>query len=276
MSSSPGISAFPKSDGNLFEWIGTIEGPPETVYAGLAFRISISFPPNYPYVAPTIKFETPCYHPNFDLVGGAICLDILQDKWSAVYSVQTILLSLQSLFGEPNNASPLNPEAAGLWNTPDTLVAERWTYCESNVEIPGPTINISNRDISSEFKTSTRSLHYIIIKFMRRRAPPSSLRLVPGPIPPRNSPKHRLPSLPPPIFYPTPAMKQTATRGRNRSFVLPSLDILPREKGVKADPHPRLAVTPKLRGPWDHSGCITVSFDVENVLAPLQPAAVNL
>ncbi|KAG5341060.1 hypothetical protein C0989_011919 [Termitomyces sp. Mn162] len=78
MSSSPGISAFPKSDGNLFEWIGTIEGPPETVYAGLAFRISISFPPNYPYVAPTIKFETPCYHPNFDLVGGAICLDILQ------------------------------------------------------------------------------------------------------------------------------------------------------------------------------------------------------
>jgi len=24
-------SAFPKSDGNLFEWVGTIEGPPETV-----------------------------------------------------------------------------------------------------------------------------------------------------------------------------------------------------------------------------------------------------
>ncbi|KAG6910925.1 Ubiquitin-conjugating enzyme E2 11 [Tephrocybe rancida] len=122
MSSSPGISAFPKSDGNLFEWIGTIEGPAETVYAGLAFRISISFSSsNYPYVAPTIKFETPCYHPNFDLVGGSICLDILQDKWSAVYSVQTILLSLQSLLGEPNNASPLNPEAAGLWNTPDAF-----------------------------------------------------------------------------------------------------------------------------------------------------------
>lgn len=24
-------SAFPKNDGNLFEWIGTIEGPAETV-----------------------------------------------------------------------------------------------------------------------------------------------------------------------------------------------------------------------------------------------------
>ncbi|KAF5330519.1 hypothetical protein D9619_005688 [Psilocybe cf. subviscida] len=118
MSASPGISAFPKNDGNLFEWIGTIEGPSETIYAGLVFKISINFPPNYPYVAPTIKFDTPCYHPNVDIAGGAICLDILQDKWSAVYSVQTILLSLQSLLGEPNNASPLNPDAANLWSNP--------------------------------------------------------------------------------------------------------------------------------------------------------------
>ncbi|EKM82863.1 hypothetical protein AGABI1DRAFT_111427 [Agaricus bisporus var. burnettii JB137-S8] len=124
MSSSPGISAFPKNDGNLFEWAGTIEGPAETVYAGLVFKISISFPPNYPYVAPSIKFETPCFHPNFDISSGAICLDILQDKWSAVYSVQTILLSLQSLLGEPNNASPLNSEAASLWSNPEAFKAQ--------------------------------------------------------------------------------------------------------------------------------------------------------
>ncbi|KAF9228775.1 hypothetical protein BS17DRAFT_772499 [Gyrodon lividus] len=116
MSSSPGISAFPKNDSNLFEWAGTIEGAPGTIYAGLTFRISISFPSNYPYSSPAIKFDTPCYHPNVDINNGAICLDILQDKWSAVYSVQTVLLSLQSLLGEPNNASPLNPDAAALWN----------------------------------------------------------------------------------------------------------------------------------------------------------------
>ncbi|KAK7023867.1 ubiquitin-conjugating enzyme/RWD-like protein [Favolaschia claudopus] len=121
MSSSPGISAFPKSDSNLFEWVGTIEGPAETIYAGLSFRISISFPANYPYVAPAIKFETPCFHPNVDISSGAICLDILQDKWSAVYSVQTILLSLQSLLGEPNNASPLNTDASAIWDTPEAF-----------------------------------------------------------------------------------------------------------------------------------------------------------
>ncbi|KII88892.1 hypothetical protein PLICRDRAFT_175146 [Plicaturopsis crispa FD-325 SS-3] len=128
MSASPGISAFPKSDANLFEWIGTIEGPAGTIYAGLTFRINISFPSNYPYVAPTIKFDTPCYHPNVDITGGAICLDILQDKWSAVYSVQTILLSLQSLLGEPNNASPLNPDAANLWKSPDAFKAQIMKY----------------------------------------------------------------------------------------------------------------------------------------------------
>lgn len=48
-------------------------------------------------------------------MSGNICLDILKEKWSAVYNVQTILLSLQSLLGEPNNASPLNAQAADLW-----------------------------------------------------------------------------------------------------------------------------------------------------------------
>jgi ubiquitin-conjugating enzyme E2 C len=38
-----------------------------------------------------------------------------QEKWSAAYSVRTILLSLQSLLGEPNNDSPLNGQAAALW-----------------------------------------------------------------------------------------------------------------------------------------------------------------
>ncbi|KAJ3481623.1 hypothetical protein NLI96_g7541 [Meripilus lineatus] len=128
MSSSPGISAFPKSDANLFEWAGTIEGPAGTIYSGLTFKMSISFPPNYPYAAPTIKFDSPCYHPNVDITSGAICLDILQDKWSAVYSVQTILLSLQSLLGEPNNASPLNPDAANLWDSSEEFKAQVMKY----------------------------------------------------------------------------------------------------------------------------------------------------
>ncbi|KAF8275203.1 ubiquitin-conjugating enzyme/RWD-like protein [Lactarius quietus] len=128
MSSSPGISAFPKSDANLFEWVGTIEGPGGTYYSEMSFKIAIHFPANYPYVPPVIKFESPCFHPNVDIASGAICLDILQDKWSAVYSVQTILLSLQSLLGEPNNASPLNTDASNLWDSPELFKSQLLKY----------------------------------------------------------------------------------------------------------------------------------------------------
>ncbi|KAF7338614.1 Ubiquitin-conjugating enzyme E2 [Mycena venus] len=145
MSSSPGISAFPKSDGNLFEWAGTIEGPAETrptlqIYAGLSFRISISFPANYPLRCPRNQVRHALFPPERrhylwrDLSRHSTGTEAaplfwhvlthdpgIKDKWSAVYSVQTILLSLQSLLGEPNNASPLNTDAAAVWDTPDAF-----------------------------------------------------------------------------------------------------------------------------------------------------------
>jgi ubiquitin-conjugating enzyme E2 C len=113
MSCPPDISAFPEAD-NVFRWVATITGATGTPYESLVYKLSIEFPANYPYSPPTVRFETPCFHPNIDQYGN-ICLDILKDKWSAVYNVRTILLSIQSLLGEPNNDSPLNTFAASLW-----------------------------------------------------------------------------------------------------------------------------------------------------------------
>jgi ubiquitin-conjugating enzyme E2 C len=100
MSSTPGISAFP-NDENLMKWTATIDGPDDTPYAELSFKLSFEFPTTYPLTPPTVLFKTPIYHPNIDF-SGRICLDILKDKWSAIYNVQSVLLSLQSLLGEPN------------------------------------------------------------------------------------------------------------------------------------------------------------------------------
>ena len=100
-SPAPGISAFPSADGNLLTWRATIDGPDDTPYSGLTFKLSFDFPSNYPYAPPTVLFRTPIYHPNVDF-SGRICLDILKDKWTAAYNIQTVLLSLQSLLGEPN------------------------------------------------------------------------------------------------------------------------------------------------------------------------------
>ena len=70
------MSAFPDGD-NLFHWIATIVGGNGTVYEGLRYRLSLTFPPQYPYTSPVVKFMTQCYHPNVDTHGN-ICLDILK------------------------------------------------------------------------------------------------------------------------------------------------------------------------------------------------------
>jgi len=108
-----GISAFPDGD-NIFKWVGTIQGPSDTVFSGITFKLSLEFPSGYPYTAPLVKFTSPCFHPNVDSAGN-ICLDILKDKWSALLDVRTILISIQSLLGEPNIDSPLNVRAAQMW-----------------------------------------------------------------------------------------------------------------------------------------------------------------
>ncbi|KAE8667438.1 Ubiquitin-conjugating enzyme E2 C [Hibiscus syriacus] len=97
MGGDPGISAFPEED-NIFCWKGTIKGSKDTVFEGKEYKLSLSFPNDYPFKPPKVKFETACFHPNVDVYGN-ICLDILQDKWSSAYDVRTILLSIQSLLG---------------------------------------------------------------------------------------------------------------------------------------------------------------------------------
>jgi ubiquitin-conjugating enzyme E2 C len=114
LSGDKGISAFPEGD-NLFKWIGTIDGPKETCYETLKFKLSLEFTTKYPYVAPVVQFVTTCFHPNIDGEGN-ICLDILKDKWTALYDVRTVLISIQSLLNEPNLESPLDPMAASLWS----------------------------------------------------------------------------------------------------------------------------------------------------------------
>lgn len=113
------FSAFPEGE-NLLKWVATIDGPIESPYEGLKYRLSLSFPDKYPYNPPIVKFVTPCYHPNVDAHGN-ICLDILKEEWSALYEVRTILISIQSLLAEPNTSSPLNSDAANLWTNPEAF-----------------------------------------------------------------------------------------------------------------------------------------------------------
>lgn len=95
------ISAAPLDYSDLSKWSAKVSGPPDSCYAGMKFELSMEFPANYPFAPPTMLFKTPIYHPNIDM-SGRICLDLLKDKWSAVVTVEGLLLCIQSLLEEPN------------------------------------------------------------------------------------------------------------------------------------------------------------------------------
>jgi len=77
---------------------------------------------------PSLEFLDPIpFHPNI-YPTGALCISILHppeddkygyeaasERWSPVQTPATILLSVISLFDDPNDESPANLEAAQLW-----------------------------------------------------------------------------------------------------------------------------------------------------------------
>lgn len=58
----------------------------------------------------------------------------LKEKWTALYDVRTILLSIQSLLGEPNLESPLDSHAANMWGHKDFKKIMLHTYENSTKE----------------------------------------------------------------------------------------------------------------------------------------------
>ncbi len=108
-------SAIIPNEDNLFEWIVTITGPPDSVYDGIKYKLSVTFPDTYPFKPPTIKFITPIYHANVMLTTGEICLDILKEAWAPVLTIPKVMVSLRVLMGAPNVSSALNHDAGILF-----------------------------------------------------------------------------------------------------------------------------------------------------------------
>lgn len=68
-----GIHCFVNGD-NYEKIDAIIPGPKETPYEGVNFRLSMEFNDQYPFRPPTIKFQTPVYHPNIDTGKAKNCI----------------------------------------------------------------------------------------------------------------------------------------------------------------------------------------------------------
>ncbi|CAF1002960.1 unnamed protein product [Rotaria sordida] len=116
-------------DKSMIHWIGWIEGPQDTPYAGGKFRLIIDFPVDFPFKPPKIHFITPVFHPNIS-INGEICLDILHSQWSPALTIRGLLISLCSLLTDPNPEHGLNKDALKFYRTDQKRyndTAKEWT-----------------------------------------------------------------------------------------------------------------------------------------------------
>jgi len=111
---------------DIYKWNFILIGPKDTPWEDELYNGIIQFPRNYPFAPPIINFTSSIFHPNI-YPDGKICISILHEgvdetgyedsseRWSPVHTIQTIFLSILSLFHAPNCDSPANVDASVLY-----------------------------------------------------------------------------------------------------------------------------------------------------------------
>eukprot|EP01057_Protomagalhaensia_wolfi_P003952 Protomagalhaensia_wolfi_Nauph_80__3951@NODE_4003_length_660_cov_588_111111_g3170_i0_p1_GENE_NODE_4003_length_660_cov_588_111111_g3170_i0NODE_4003_length_660_cov_588_111111_g3170_i0_p1_ORF_typecomplete_len170_score21_81UQ_con/PF00179_26/1_2e49ProkE2_B/PF14461_6/7_1e06_NODE_4003_length_660_cov_588_111111_g3170_i062571 len=114
-------------DDDLMKWRVAFTGPPDSPYEGGILTATLKFPDDFPNNPPEMVFVSPMFHPNV-YPDGKVCISILHppgtdvfneqesadERWRPIISVESIILSVQSMLDEPNLESPANVDAAKM------------------------------------------------------------------------------------------------------------------------------------------------------------------
>ncbi|ELQ75760.1 Ubiquitin-protein ligase [Trachipleistophora hominis] len=98
------------------ELIVELRGPKDTPFHNGLLTVSIVLPLDYPFKSPSIGFVGKIFHPNIDESSGSVCLDVLNQVWTPLYDLQTIVeVFIPQLLAYPNAMDPLNTKAAQMY-----------------------------------------------------------------------------------------------------------------------------------------------------------------
>lgn len=91
-------------------------GPDDSPYSNTKLKVLITFSEEYPFKSPSVGFVNKIWHPNVDYNSGSICLNVLNQEWSPIYSCLHIIETfIPQLLLYPNPEDPLNAAAARLF-----------------------------------------------------------------------------------------------------------------------------------------------------------------
>ncbi len=104
------------SDDDPCHYQATIRGPVDSPFEGGMYLLDVQFANEYPFKPPKITFLTRMFHPNIR-EDGAIYLKKLYDEWTPAFTIEKVLLSIQSLLTSPDTdvSTTCNKEAARLY-----------------------------------------------------------------------------------------------------------------------------------------------------------------
>ena len=97
-------------------------------YIGGVWWLHIELPERYPQASPSVAFVNRIFHPNVEEQSGSICLDVLNQTWSPMFTLTHALTNfLTQLLCYPNPHDPMNGEAAGILIQDEEQFKERVT-----------------------------------------------------------------------------------------------------------------------------------------------------
>ncbi|KAF8819632.1 ubiquitin-conjugating enzyme subfamily protein [Cardiosporidium cionae] len=136
------------NNGSTQDFQVSFHGPRNTAYENGVWLVHVTLPDDYPFASPSIGFVNKMLHPNIDEASGSVCLDVINQTWTPLYSqfysirgvsprivlhaimqmkyatysamvcaglVNVFEVFLPQLLTYPNPTDPLNGDAASLF-----------------------------------------------------------------------------------------------------------------------------------------------------------------